>query len=282
MFKRIVFFLIACSPLTPGIRLPENPFKSVSAQKVVINVTPAMTAADLFAQIIDGEKVLKLPDTPHFSHYFRGNMPQEYSAMFNDKLTLAAFMRFIENGHTLFENNTAATTYRQSLKKAVIEHMEFKRSPTDNNKQALVDAEQKVLDLLAEIKLDNPAITQKLVKMLSTPDWWGNSLKRAIASVLLPFRTAITENTEGKKIIRFNSWEQAIGVSILKWLVVTGVLYQSFFTDYVCPVCDNAHFPYVLPGMMAALLTSFIATDINLAPEPYPIIVEFNHQLTTQ
>ena len=112
MFKKVLFSLLACAQLCAGITLPANPFKSTPTQKVVIDVTPGMTVADLFAKEINGEKTFKLPDVPHFSYYFMGNMPQQYLAMFDDKLTLAAFIRFIEDAHTLFENQTTANAYK--------------------------------------------------------------------------------------------------------------------------------------------------------------------------
>jgi len=278
MFKKVLFSLLACAQLCAGISLPANPLKSTPTQKVVIDVTHGMTAADLFAKEINGEKKFKLPDAPHFSYYFMGNMPQEYSSMFDDKLTLAAFIRFIETGHELFENQTTANAYKSIVKSAIAAHKSFKRSPTDKNKQTLIEMEQKVFNLLSEITLQNPAITQKLAKILSTPRTALDSLKKIVASILLPFRTYIEKNREGKNIIQLNSWRESV-----LFLMIKLVLLKEHGGDYTKVKNPAGKDQMIdLGGFIVFAILVAGLTELNLAPEPYPISVEFNHQLSEE
>ena len=257
-----------------------------------LNVKVISSLADVFESTIRGRDTFHLPDVPQFRHQLDFKSPRKYSAFYKTnagKMTLGAFMRFIEDGHKLFADQYLCREYRQTLADAIDAHKEFFYRPSVEKEQLLVEAQKRVLTCLKSVALTE-SILKQLEELLSTPQ--KNLLQKIgsfISSIFtLPLRTIFTKDQNDAKnvfINRGNMVLQFIGQTALIVLlaVVIPVLRAwgtySFFPKFREPEKTSVLLFFAGLSIVTSIpyytITALISCfgNYKLAPEPYPVAV---------
>ena len=162
--------------------------------ELILTISGSPSVGDLFSSTRDGHTSFHLPDTPHFRHFYDFTGPCDYDIFYetnHGKITLAGFMRFIEQGHTLFQNEYARRSYKKSLASALYRHKNFKAFPSKKTFKDLRLAQDQVLQYLYRLSLRNVETRKALETILSTPPstvW--SKLTQALTWWILPGRTS--------------------------------------------------------------------------------------------
>lgn len=173
--------------------LPAN-----AADKRTIVTLKGSTVADVLSSRseVDGHIGFNVPLAPHFTErgLFR-SFPKgmtEYPALFTTEtgtITTAAMIRFIKNGHTLFNSAEDQAAYKKLLKTCIAAHKAWYATKSTDNLVTLRIAEGNIFNLLRRLSLTNSAIRDKLEKLLSSPS--KNALAKTYHKLVLPKRAWI-------------------------------------------------------------------------------------------
>jgi hypothetical protein len=170
------------------------------------------TLASIFGSTQNGKTSFHIPNTPHFRYWYDFTAPRNYSAFYTTdagKISLAGLLRFVEEGLTLFANNSAQQECQKALNNALLIHKDFQARPSKKKRAALEEAQTRVLETFAKIELTEET-AQNLCALLSSPE--ESTLKKILLKFVLPYRSHIvaTENPTESIISRGDLWKEIV------------------------------------------------------------------------
>lgn len=260
-------------------------------KEVILTLPETATAADLFTTLVEGKPTFSLPDTPQFSLCYstfpRNHYPAEYTTEAGT-ITLGAFMRFIWQGHSLFKDRAAKTSYRKALCQAIGEHMLWNNKVFWNRKEynpsqnwaAVLAAQEQVYTLLKQLPLNDPATKKTLERILSSPTG-ANPFTNLMRWTIFPGRfKIITDTATGKPAIKLPSFLSTLRAPAA-YLAVAAVSGWTAFYVPTSPLgyLDDSEWTRirVLLGINCILsvleaglipLNNLVNNEIGLSPEP--------------
>jgi len=156
------------------------------------------TLGSLLASTINGHTSFHFPNTPQFRHFYDFTAPRRYGAFYTTntgKITLGGFVRFTEQGHTLFEKENDRKEYKKALADAIWAHKNYQARPSAKRKAELITTENHVYFMLNKVPL-SPSNCRQLEDILSKAPSSGFSW----LSLLFPWRSQIEVSPFGQEV----------------------------------------------------------------------------------